>query len=54
MRGNGFTLREGIYLYKIQDENFYDEGGETLELVAQDVVEVPCLETFKVMSNGSS
>jgi len=36
-----------------KEEIFYNEGGETLEWVAQEMVDAPFLETFQFRPDGA-
>ena len=46
-RGNGIKLRQERFRLDIRKKFFYTEGGDTLEQVAKEVVDVPSLEAFK-------
>jgi len=52
-RGNGLKLEEVRFINRYQEEIIYCEDGETLEQVAQEVVNAPSLEAFKARLDGA-
>lgn len=52
-KGQQFQLKEAKHRLNLKKKIFYDVGGETLEEVAQKVVDVASLDVFKARFYGA-